>query len=135
MKDNFILRFEDGMPKGTAQQKRYNGYTRTYFPNKNLQRTQLLFKTALTRHRPPKPSEGPVRLFIVFYFDKKQPKKLWGKFKTTRPDVENYAKEFIDQMTKSGFWIDDSQIVDLRLKKYYAEKASIYVEWEELNDE
>ena len=38
-------------------------------------------------------------------------------------------------MTELGFWKDDSQIVDLRLVKYYAEQATIYIKVEELEDE
>ena len=72
---------------------------------------------------------------MIFYFDIKSPKKLWGKYKTTRPDVENFYKECADVMTECGFWSDDSQIVDLRLMKYYAEQATIYIKVEELEDE
>ena len=131
MKDSFILQLET-MPKGTAQMKRFNGNTRTYFKSKTLMETERIYRTLLAPHRPKAPSEGPIRLFIVLYFDKKSPKKLWGQYKITRPDVDNFCKALIDQMTQVGFWMDDAQIADLRIKKYYAEKASIYVEWEEL---
>ena len=131
MKDSFILQLET-MPKGTAQMKRFNGNTHTYFKSKTLMETERIYRTLLAPHRPKTPAEGPIRLFIVLYFDKKSPKKLWGQYKITRPDVDNFCKALIDQMTQVGFWMDDAQIADLRIKKYYAEKASIYVEWEEL---
>lgn len=133
MKNIFILTF-DTMPKGTAQQKRYNGRTHTYFKSKSLRDTEFIFFEALHPHAPDKPSEAPIRLFITFYFDVKD-KKKWWKWKTSVPDVDNYAKAFIDQMTRCGFWKDDSQIADLRLIKVWSEEACIYVEWEELKDD
>ena len=134
MKDKFILEFET-MPKGTAQQKRYDGRRGIYFKSKTLLETERIYRAKLLPHKPSHPSDAPIRLFIVLYFDKKSPKKLWGTYKTTRPDADNFCKALIDQMTQVGFWMDDSQIVDLRIKKYYAEKASIFIEWEEVFNE
>lgn len=131
MKDHFILRFAT-MPKGTAQERQFNGKSRICYKSKTLLETERLYRAQLIPHKPEKPVEGAVRLLIVLYFDKKSPKKLWGKFKITRPDIDNFCKALIDQMTKVGFWIDDSQIADYHVKKYYAEQASIYVEWESL---
>ena len=59
---------------------------------------------------------------------------MWGKYKPTRPDTDNYIKEFKDVMTSLDFWNDDSQVVDERVIKTYAEKASITVWWEELDE-
>ena len=134
MKDKFILEFET-MPKGTAQQKRYDGRHGIYFKSKTLLETERIYRAKLLPHKPGHPSDAPIRLFIVLYFDKKSPKKLWGTYKTPRPDADNFCKALIDQMTQVGFWTDDSQIVDLRIKKYYAEKASIFIEWEEVFNE
>lgn len=132
MKDRFFLYFET-MPKGTAQQKRYNGRTHTYFKDRKLMETEKEFFFALRPYAPEKPSELPIELHIWFYFDVKE-KKKWGKPKVSKPDVDNFAKAFIDQMGKSGFFRDDSQITDLHIEKYYAEKATIVVEWEEIKD-
>lgn len=131
MKDHFILQLGT-MPKATAQQRKFNGNTHTCYKGKALQETERLYRTLLMPYKPEKPSEAPIRLFIVLYFDKKSPKKLWGKLKTTRPDVDNFCKALIDQMTKVGFWNDDAQIADLHIIKRYAETASIYIEWSEV---
>lgn len=133
MKDHFILQF-DTMPKGTAQMKRFDGRRGIYFKSKTQLETERLYYSKLLPHKPEKPSEAPIRLFIVLYFDKKSPKKLWGKLKTTRPDVDNFCKALVDQMTKVGFWNDDSQVADLHIIKRYAETASIYIEWSEVNE-
>ena len=146
MKSEFYLHFDEGMPSGTAQQKgerighKYDPkkkkvvpYVEHYVkPKLKMLRTQLMYM--MKRYRPEKPSDKPIRLTMIFYCDIKSPKKLWGKYKTTRPDVENFYKEIADIMTSLGFWSDDSQIVDLHLKKYYAEKATIYIKVEELED-
>ena len=38
-------------------------------------------------------------------------------------------------MTEVGFWNDDAQVVDLHVIKRFAEKATIYIQLEELSDE
>ena len=140
MKDQFYLHFPT-MPKGTAQQKRYNGKTHTYFKGDKLAITETEFRLALLPHRPPKPCTKPVRLTVWFAFDTKN-KKLWGQkvgdevqyeYKATRPDTDNYIKAFKDQMVKCGYFTDDSIVVDERIIKTYSEKAVIMVCYEELN--
>ena len=133
MSNQFLITF-DSMPRGTAQMKRYNSYTRTYFKSKALQETHRQFALALKPYRPKIPSEAPIKLCIWLAFDIKSSKKLWGTWKTTKPDCDNYVKEFIDVMTELGWWKDDAQVVDLRIRKTYAEKASIFVQWEELKE-
>jgi len=86
-------------------------------------------------YRPKEPSERPIRLTVCLYFDISKPKKLWGQYKTTRPDCDNYVKEIKDVMTELGFWKDDAQVVDLHVIKRYSEKATIYIQLEELDDE
>ena len=131
MSKRVFLYFET-MPKGTAQQKRYNGRTHTYFKDKKLMATEQQFFFALKPYAPKAPSESPIRLHIWFYFDVKE-KKKWGLPKTSKPDVDNFAKAFIDQMTRCGYWKDDSQITDLHIEKFYSEKATIVYEWEEVD--
>ena len=150
MGDKFFLNFET-MPTGTAQQKgeciRYrivNGKRVPYihhFKAEKISSARQEFEWKLKSHLPEKASEAPIRLMVVFYFDIKQPKKIWGTYKTTKPDVDNFVKELIDAMSedeknhKRGFWKNDSQIVDLHIIKYYAEKATIYIEWDEVQSD
>lgn len=133
MKDQFFLYF-DTMPKGTAQQVRHNSKTGAYFKDKKLASAEELFIAALRPYAPATPSNKPIKLSVWFYFDVKN-KKLWGQPKTTRPDTENYLKLFKDCMSKCGWWQDDAQVVDEHIKKYYAEKATIYVKWEEIEND
>lgn len=134
MRDQFLMTFEEGLPKGTSQQKRYNHLTRTYFKDSKLSALENVFKLALKPHRPKEPSEVAIRLDVWLTFSIAAPKRLWGTWKITRPDVDNYVKTLIDCMTQTGFWTDDAQVVDLRVRKTYAEKASIFIQWEELGE-
>lgn len=141
----FYLRFPEGMPKGTAQHKgeciryRISGGRRVpyihHYKKAEIDTARALFMYQLKKYRSKQPIKGAVALTIILYFDIKGPKKVWGTPKTTRPDCDNYAKELIDCMTDLGFWEDDAQICDLRIKKYYAESATIYIRVEELDHE
>lgn len=73
MKDKFILKLGT-MPKGTAQMKRYNGRTHTYFKDRKLMETEKEFFFALRPYAPEEPSELPIELHIWFYFDVKEKK-------------------------------------------------------------
>lgn len=145
MKNEFYLHFENGIPKGTAQQhgeriayKRIGGRLVPFiehYRKANVQLARNMFTVKMKPYRPKQPSERPIKLLVCLYFDVKQPKKLWGKYKTTRPDCDNYVKEIKDVMTELGFWKDDAQVVDLHVIKRYSEKATIYIQLEELDDE
>ena len=136
MKDekSFILNL-DTMPKATAQQK--GVYVRNgkphFYEKSSIEGARRIFTYALKPHAPQGRSVMPIKLYIWFVFDIKD-KAKWGKYKTTKPDTDNYLKLFKDCMTDVGFWIDDSQVVDEHCVKTYGEKASIFVRWQELGD-
>lgn len=144
MKTEFYLHFPEGLPRTTAQMKgeaiRYkkiDGKVLPYIdhyrkPKVQALRNELTLK--MKRYRPEQTSEKPIRLTVILYFDIKAPKKLWGTYKTTKPDCDNYVKEIKDIMTLLKFWKDDNQVVDLRVVKYFAEKGTIFIRMEELED-
>lgn len=135
MNKQFYLHFDGGMPKGTAQQKgiRYVNGKPQFYEKRSVYNAKVAFLRGLKANKPPKPSDKPVRLFVWFAFDTKN-KKLWGKYKPTRPDTDNSLKLLKDCM--SGlFYSDDSQVVDERVVKTYAEKATIMVKVEDIDGE
>ena len=77
---------------------------------------------------PPEPLRGMLSIGFKFYFerpasrqstDESEATPLWG-YKGT--DVDNCCKSVTDSMTKSGFWVNDSQIWRiLGAEKYYCE--------------
>lgn len=144
MKTEFYLHFPEGLPRATSQEKgeairykRVEGRILPYIdhyrkPHVQALRNELTLK--MKRYRPEQTSEKPIRLTVILYFDIKAPKKLWGTYKTTKPDCDNYVKEIKDVMTLLKFWKDDNQVVDLRVVKYFAEKGTIFIRMEELED-
>lgn len=148
MKTNIIMKFDRGMPTGTAQQKgetiKYkivNGRRVPYvhhFRTAKMNDERVQFILGVRPYKPKEPSTEPIRLTINLFFDIKN-KKLWGQYKATRPDCDNYVKELTDVMTQEKFWHDDAQVVELHVTKQYAEKAEIHITVEELkgglNDE
>ena len=145
MKNEFYLRFDQGLPRTTAQMKgetiRYKNINGKIIPyiehyrKPSVQMLRNLLTLKMKRYKPDKPSEKPIRLTVILYFDVKQPRKLWGTYKTTKPDCDNYVKEIKDVMTDLGFWKDDNQVVDLHIIKYFAEKGTIFIRLEELENE
>lgn len=135
MNGQFYMHFET-MPKGTSQQKGVQViHGKPHFYEKpKVRSARYEFTRAMLPYKPKKPSERPVKLSVTFYFDVKT-RSLWGKVKPTKPDTENYLKLLKDCMTDAGFWKDDAQVVDEHVKKYYAEKATIAVYWEEVMEE
>lgn len=132
------LIFEEGLPRATSQQKgetirrRADGsqYIHHYRKAKvQALRTELAYR--LNRYAPAKPSEAPIRLTVFVGFDVKNT-KLWGQYKTTRPDGDNYIKEIKDVMTRLGFWLDDAQVVDERIVRHYSEKGTITIQIDDL---
>lgn len=142
MKNEIALFFENGLPKGTAQEKGeriayrvINGRRVPYIQHYKKSQVSAMrreFELRLKPFAPKRPSDKPIKLMVVLFFDIKTPKKAWGTYKTTRPDCDNYVKEIKDAMTTTGFWIDDAQVADLRVIKRYAEKGEIYIRVEEL---
>lgn len=84
--------------------------------------------------------EGPLQLEVKVY---KPSLKSFSKKKalaaeegvlrpTTKPDVDNYVKGVKDALNKV-IWNDDSQVVDLKVSKWYSEKPRVEVIIKELN--
>lgn len=70
------------------------------------------------------PMDGPLIVSLVFVFPR--PKGMvWKRrempraYKVGRPDADNLAKSVLDSLN-GLLWIDDSQVVDLRVRKYVA---------------
>jgi len=140
---DIFLNFEQGLPRTTAQEK---GETIKYkragskivpyvhhFRKPEVEAARTLYAYKLKPFRLKTPSVLPIKIEVFAYFDVKDRSK-WGKLKPTKPDAENWFKEIADVMTQLGYWQDDNQIVDLHIVKYYAEKASIVIRWEEIED-
>lgn len=79
---------------------------------------------------------GALRITKLEYTFPIKDRRLWGKLKTTRPDLmDNLQKLPMDVLTKVGLIEDDSHIAEcLLLRKKYGEKENIELHIEEIDD-
>lgn len=87
-----------------------------------------------------KPLEKALRVNIFAYYE--IPRSTSKKRKldmlndnirpTIKPDTDNIAKSILDSLNKIAY-LDDKQVVDLKVKKMYAEKPCVYVAIEEID--
>jgi Holliday junction resolvase RusA-like endonuclease len=97
------------------------------------------------QHRPATPLSGPIVLSLRFLMPRPVGHFRIGKFAdqlkgnapvhhTAKPDADNLAKAVMDALTVGGWWLDDSQVVSLTIKKNWVSRGkagcevSIYAE-------
>lgn len=76
---------------------------------------------ALLPYRPKTPMEGPVVVLVHAKLPK--PLKLPSGKNYWKPDVDNLAKQILDALTRANFWHDDSQVVEISIRKSYTNIA------------
>ena len=87
-----------------------------------------------------KPQEGALKVSITFTraylksWTKKQRRQAEAGelHPTTRPDLDNYAKNILDALN-GVCWNDDAQIVELVLTKRYGEEPKVQIKVEPSN--
>jgi Holliday junction resolvase RusA-like endonuclease len=131
----------DGVPQGKGRlrhrvvRSRANpfGYASGYTPSKTRKyEEQLAAQAARTMgNRPPIP--GPVHVQVCAYVpipkgwsQRKRELALAGEIRpTTKPDWDNYAK--VCDALNGVVWIDDKQVIDGRVEKFYSERPRLRV--------
>lgn len=125
-------------PITTAQQKRLvmvAGKPR-FFKAKKQAQAESVLAALLRPHIPPEPFRAPVSLeiHIVWPYVKSTPKRTLTAgvpvAHTTRPDLDNWAKGFIDLLAVLRFIEDDADIVRLALSKERGPSPGITVRLE-----
>lgn len=80
-----------------------------------------------TLNRPMIVRKIPVEVGLTFYFDRPKSLPMKRGYKTTKPDCDKLARAFLDGIT--GIVIeDDSQVVRLRVQKYFGLPESTEVQ-------
>ena len=101
------------------------------YPAASNEDWRLAVRRQAKPHRPKYPLEGP--LYVEHHYYLKRPKKHFrsnGELRADAPpfpitkntgDLDNYSKDTMDVLTELEFWGDDSQIVDARILKKWAD--------------
>ena len=134
-----------GEPKGmcdprhrivTPKDSRRKPFTMTYDPQGDFKES---LRCIIQQKAPEKPFTGPVALGIVAYL--KIPKSAsqktrnlmlkWEIRPTKKPDCTNIAKLYEDLLTGIVF-LDDKQVVDLVVSKFYSDTPRVEIEVREI---
>ena len=105
---------------------RFNMMTRrTYLPHKTKEALKEIsghIKKQIKKDKIakiPKPKSVFVELVFVHSRPKSHKKTQNRCPKPTRPDIDNLIKTYLDAITKSGLWEDDSQVTSLKCQDLY----------------
>lgn len=121
-------------PRVTYQMHRiaFNSKTHrpyTYRTAKQIEACNQI-ETALKPYIPEQPLTGPIEVMFEVRFPHNKSSSKAEKEKlevpmTTRPDIDNVWKQWGDILTRLGFWEDDSQIVQLTLRKVKSSRPGV----------
>ena len=121
-------------PPTKTQQEHRIGKSKTgklyMYEDRDLKDIRMMYRSALIPFAPPEPMTGPLRLVVKWLFPRGRHKD--GTYKDTKPDTDNLNKMLKDEMTKTGFWVDDAQVASEIIEKFWAEVTGIYIEIEPL---
>jgi crossover junction endodeoxyribonuclease RusA len=129
-----ISEYAKGFPKAQPRVKSYSrgGKAGVYTPEtKALREWRRAVEEVMERHKDKK-LDGAFSVHLEFYMPRPKSHFRTGKFShlikddapidhLTKPDLDNMIKLVLDVMTKSGYWKDDSQVIELSSSKNYAD--------------
>lgn len=117
-------------PRTTAQQAR-SGTGRNgkhyHYKTRRLKEAEAHLIAGMLPHRPKKPMEGAVALYVDWRF-KAGKSHDDGTPKITRPDTDNLQKLLKDCLTRCGFWHDDAQVYYEVAAKWWVDEPKIHIE-------
>lgn len=96
-------------------------------------RTQQELLTLLSEFAPNEPYTGALYVAIDWTYPWRKSETKRNKLKgripcTTRPDVDNLQKMFLDACTRLGFWVDDANVAGITFSKWWGDNHGISVE-------
>jgi len=126
----------EGDPKGKGRPRfsRFGKFTRVYTDKQTLDYETLIKSFAAEAMGSTDPLETPVSVFLYIrhpvpqsYSKKRTEACLSGlEQPCKKPDIDNIAKTYLDGMNGVVF-LDDTQVVDLHVKKVYSAVAGVDV--------
>ena len=89
-------------------------------------------------YKPRKPLTKPIVAEITWVYPWRKSETLKTKARqiipcTTRPDCDNIAKGVLDAMQKTGFYLDDAIIYELRVSKAYGTQHGMFISLTEMD--
>jgi len=120
--------FVEPTPKGRARSRIAGKHVITYTPAKTRNAENMIAATIRQEVMKQGSFDAgiPLRLSATFYIEK--PKSAGKKvlLPVKRPDLDNYGKLLLDALNKYA-WQDDSQIIDLHLRKRFGTPPHIEI--------
>ena len=131
-----INKWEDLIYHGKIQAKqrpRFNGKF-VYTPQNTINYENWVKACYLEKYRNEKPFEKALEVNIIAFFEipksvsKKKKEQMLNNeiYPTIKSDTDNIAKSILDSLNGIAY-LDDKQVVDLRVRKQYAEVPSVSV--------
>lgn len=115
-------------PKTTSQQKRasWNNGKPMFFKGAKQQEAEKDYLVLLEEYRPEAPLVGPIAMVVDVSWPyigkdtslKKDRDRVDPIPHTSKPDLDNWLKQFTDCLVKLQFVKDDSEIVDIHVRKW-----------------
>ena len=122
------------VPKARARHTSINGIHRSYTP-KTTAKFEQTIKHEIEKLKL-KPSDKPISLSVTFTFKlpDSSPKYYSENINyiahTVKPDLDNLLKSIKDAMNRVA-WLDDAQVVDTLMSKFYGSDDYIVISWHE----
>lgn len=127
-----------GDPVGKARPRMNTRTGRAYTPNKTKYYEYQVRQELVFKYRQIEPIvDEPVRVTIIAYFSipkstskKNKSEMLNNEIRPTKkPDIDNITKIILDALNKFAYH-DDTQVVELIVRKYYDEVPRVYMKVE-----
>lgn len=132
-----------GKPEGKARPRvtLRNGFASAYTPSKTITYENLIKVEYQAQSNIFYSREKQLKLTIIAYFEipKSTSKKKYAKFleniekPAKKPDIDNIAKVFMDALNGVAY-IDDCQVVELKISKFYGDRPRVEFALEVIND-
>ncbi len=125
-------------PRTTAQQKRTNRATGTFFKSRDLQAAENTFQAILLPFRPEAPVCGATSLEVTVIWPwlgkhKAKDRARHAVWMTSKPDADNWVKLLQDTLVTLRFIENDQSVCRLRVSKFWGENPGIHIKIEELS--
>jgi Holliday junction resolvase RusA-like endonuclease len=127
-----INEYVKGTPKPQPRPRACSRHGKAFIYNAetdSMRDWKFAIDEVMARHTDKK-LEGAFSVTLEFYMPRPKSHYRQGRFshllKDSAPiqhlvkgDVDNLTKTVLDQMTKSGYWVDDSQVIELKVSKHW----------------